>query len=191
MLIFGHAGITLGTAALAARAFADKKSDAALKMPFFVRLSRYIDIRLLIIGSLLPDIIDKPIGQYFFRETFSNGRIFAHTLLFLILASAIGYFLFRRYRQVWMLTLAAGMLTHIILDGIWQVPETLFWPVLGFTFPKYELAEWGINILHALISNPAIYVPEGIGLAILIWLLLRVVSRKSLGVFIRRGKIDE
>ncbi len=190
MLLLGHAGITLGAAALAARAVNNRKAEQSPDKSWFVLLSRYVDIRLLVIGSLLPDIIDKPIGQYFFRETFNNGRIFAHTLLFLVLITAAGGYLYQRRRSRWMLTLAAGVFTHLAFDEIWQVPATIFWPVLGFSFPTYDLTGWATNIFQALISNPYIYVSESIGLTITIWLAATVVSRKKVGAFIRRGKID-
>ena len=42
-----------------------------------------IDYRLVIIGSLLPDLIDKSVGQWLLPEIFSHAdRSFAHTLLF-------------------------------------------------------------------------------------------------------------
>ena len=72
MLLFGHAGITLGAAAIVAHAVSRTKIDPAPKTSWFVALSRFVDIRLLVIGSMLPDIIDKPIGQYFFIETYNN-----------------------------------------------------------------------------------------------------------------------
>jgi inner membrane protein len=190
MLIFGHTGITLGAAALAAHAVNTRKAGQAPDKSWFAPLSRYVDIRLLVIGSLLPDIIDKPLGQYFCRETFNNGRIFAHTLLFLVLITAAGYYLYQRQRRPWLLTLAAGVFTHLAFDEMWQVPATLFWPVLGLTFPKYDLTGWATNIFKALLSNPYIYVSEAIGLAIIIWLAAGIVSRKKVGAFIRYGKIN-
>ena len=84
MLVLGHAGITLGAATLVAGALKSSHSSQVGGISWFILLGRYIDIRLLLVGSLLPDIIDKPIGQYFLVETFSNGRIFSHTLLFSI-----------------------------------------------------------------------------------------------------------
>src|SRR4030043_727323 len=101
MLLFAHPGITLGAATLIADAVNRKPS-------WFASLSRYLDIRWLMVGSLLPDIIDKPVGQYFFRDTFNNGRIFSHTLLFFIVLTAIGFFLYKRHCHIWMLSLAAG-----------------------------------------------------------------------------------
>jgi membrane-bound metal-dependent hydrolase YbcI (DUF457 family) len=183
MLIFGHPGITLGAATIVA--------GAASRQPvsrWFATLARYVDIRVLLVGSLLPDIIDKPVGQFFFRETFSNGRIFSHTLLFVIVLSAIGFFLFRRYRQVWMLTLAGGSFFHLVLDGMWAAPATLFWPLLGLAFEKEELTDWLSNIFKALLAHPGRIVPEIIGLAVLVWLALALVYRKKVGYFLKYGK---
>jgi len=189
MLLFGHAGITLGAAALAARAASKRGTDRSEKTSWFAPLARYVDIRLLVIGSLLPDIIDKPVGQYFFRETFFNGRIFAHTLFLLVLITAAGYYLYRRRKQLWLLTLAAGTFTHLVFDEMWQVPGTLFWPLMGFHFAKHDLTDWFPNILKALLSSPYIYISEAIGLAIVIWFAVWVILQKKVGAFIRHGKI--
>ena len=189
MLLFGHTGITLCAAALAARVVNNHKAEQSPDKSWFAMLSRYVDIRLLIIGSLLPDIIDKPIVQYFFRETFNNGRIFTHTLLFLVLVTVVGFYIHKRWRNLWMLTLSAGIFTHIAFDEMWQVPETLFWPFLGIAFPEAELTGWVGNIFEALLSNPYFYVSEAIGLVIIIWLAATIFSRKKISVFIRYGKI--
>jgi hypothetical protein len=139
---------------------------------------------------MLPDIIDKPVGQFIFGETFNNGRIFAHTLLFLVLISAIGYYLYKRQKQLWMITLAAGTFMHIALDEMWQVPGTFFWPLLGFKFARYELTDWFNNLLKALLSSPYVYISEAIGLAIIIWFGVEIVCRKKLWAFLRHGKMD-
>jgi membrane-bound metal-dependent hydrolase YbcI (DUF457 family) len=188
MFIFAHAGITLGVATLVAGAVKKKQAGPNTKTSWFASLSRYVDIRVLLVGSLLPDIIDKPVGQYFFRETFSNGRIFSHTLLFIIVLTGIGFYLFKRHRQVWMLTLAAGTFFHLVLDGMWAAPATLFWPLLGFTFEKEELANWLSNILQALFSHAGNYIPEMTGLVILLWFGLALVFRRKVSAFIKHGK---
>jgi len=188
MLLLGHAGITLGAATLLAGALKSSHSTQIRKVSWFASLSSYIDIRLLLIGSLLPDIIDKPVGQLFFRETFSQGRIFSHTLLFLVVITAVGFYLYKRHRRVWLLTLSAGTFMHLVLDEIWLVPGTLFWPLLGFTFGRIELTGWASNIFQALLSDPAVYIPEAIGLVILLWFGLVLVRQKKVGAFIKYGK---
>jgi hypothetical protein len=49
------------------------------------------DYRFVLVGSMLPDIIDKPLGQLVLRNLMSNGRIFSHTLLFLLLICLAGF----------------------------------------------------------------------------------------------------
>lgn len=188
MLILAHTGITLGVATLIAGAVDKKQASPDTKTSWFTSLSRYVDIRILLVGSMLPDIIDKPVGQYFFRETFSNGRIFSHTLLFLIILTGIGFYLYKRHRQVWMLTLAAGTFFHLAMDGMWAAPATLFWPLLGLTFEKEELTNWLANILRALFSHAVVYIPELTGLAIWLWFGAALVARKKVGAFLKYGK---
>ena len=62
MLLFGHAGITLGAATLIAGVTAKKRNSGKENPSWFTSLSRFVDIRFLLIGSLLPDIIDKPVA---------------------------------------------------------------------------------------------------------------------------------
>ncbi len=47
----------------------------------------------MLIGSMLPDIIDKPLGGLICKETLGNGRTYAHTLLFLLLPFGLSMFL--------------------------------------------------------------------------------------------------
>ncbi len=190
MLLLGHAGITLGAATLLTGAVKSRHSSQIMKVSWFTSLGSYLDIRLLLVGSLLPDIIDKPVGQLFFRETFSQGRIFSHTLLFFIIITAVGLYLYQRHRKAWLLTLACGTFMHLILDEMWRAPGTLFWPFLGFTFERVDLTEWALNIFQALMSNPEVYLPEAVGLVILLWFGLTLMLGKRLGVFIKYGRAN-
>ena len=161
MLIFGHTGLTLGAAVVLNSVLGKRDHPAirvnglkgqcqpSLRMPpaqnsisvnsWLYSLANRIDIRLLLIGSLLPDIIDKPVGQFFFRDTFSNGRIFCHTLLFLILISLGGLYLYYNRKKTWLLVLSFGTFTHLILDAMWRTPRTLLWPLYGLSFERVDL----------------------------------------------------
>ena len=48
---------------------------------FFALGARRIDYRVVLLGAIISDVIDKPIGRIFFREEFESGRLFGHTLL--------------------------------------------------------------------------------------------------------------
>ena len=211
MLILGHAGITLGVAALLSSVLDKAYSRQPEKNPglpiekgatkrpqsrtrpvtWFAFLARRADIRLLLLGSLLPDVIDKPIGQLMFRETFSNGRIFSHTLLFFILVTIIGTYLFHARGKTWLLAIAVGTFTHLVFDQVWNIPKTLFWPLYGFAFEKINLTGWTGGIFDALLHNPEVYVPEIMGGGILFLFAWTLVRRRRVKIFIRKGVITE
>jgi len=212
MLIFGHAGITLGAAVLLNDAFSrshslptsetkvkehlqtssecvpTQKCTPGSRASWLTSLANHIDIRLLLLGSLLPDIIDKPVGQFFFRKTFSNGRIFCHTLLFLTLITLTGFYLYQNRSKTWLLVLSFGTGMHLVQDQMWLYRQTLLWPGYGFAFEKLDLTHWAQGILYVLRTEPDVYVPELIGAAILIWFVLALVRRRKVRTFIRNGQ---
>jgi membrane-bound metal-dependent hydrolase YbcI (DUF457 family) len=209
MLLFGHIAIPLGAVMLLNGALSRSQANCLANEPKgnhqpspevtpqnrssgtasrFASLLNRIDMRLLIVGSLLPDIIDKPIGIFIFRDTFSNGRIFAHTLLFLILITLGGLFLYWRRNQLWLLVLAFGTFVHLILDQMWRTPRTLLWPLYGFSFERTNITHWTWDMLHNLLSNPVVWLPELAGVVVVgcfIWLLIR---RGNFYAFLRNGR---
>ena len=213
MLIFGHTGITLGVALVLQNSTftkgyllsseKDKAVEVYQRSPkivsdrkhisrafrFSSTLENHIDLRLLLIGSLLPDIIDKPVGQFFFADIFSNGRIFCHTLLFLIAITLAGLYVYQSHAKTWLLVLSFGAFIHLLLDQMWLYPQTLLWPAYGFAFQKIGLQHWMQDILYKLHTDPSLYVPEFLGLAILIWFAVTLLHRKSVHAFIKSGNV--
>ncbi|MFC1928316.1 metal-dependent hydrolase [Chloroflexota bacterium] len=212
MFIFGHIGLTVGAATILANSLPRKDSagTAVQKInkasPFywfrsnissfltysnslFATLGHYIDIRLLVIASILPDIIDKPIGIYFFKDTISNGRIICHTLIFLILITTIGLYMYKRHRRTSLLGVSFGVFTHLVFDQMWHSPRTLFWPIYGITFDKGHTTDWITNMLNALVTDPHVYIPELVGAAILFWFTLALVHKKAVFGFIKYGHV--
>ncbi len=198
MLVLAHAGITLGAASLLAQLAQPRTSSATPPVEarpgrlaaWFRPLGRLTDIRLLLVGSLLPDIIDKPLGQVVLGETISNGRIYGHTLLFVALLAVVGLRLWRQGLGNWMLVLASGSLAHLALDSMWRDPATLFWPIAGFAFRSVDPSEWLPNILRSLLSDPAVYVPEAVGAMVLLWFAFGLVRQRRILAFVRAGRAD-
>jgi hypothetical protein len=89
-----------------------------------------------VVGAMLPDIIDKPVGMIFFADTFGSGRIFGHTLLFVLLLAVAGYYLFSKKGDAGVLILAGGSLVHQLLDSMWNSPASFLWPLLGWEFER-------------------------------------------------------
>lgn len=212
MLIFAHAGITLGSAVILNRIFLNRRcisieqnisvengavvsnqdcrqSKIVDFVKKFIDLDKRIDIRILILGSLLPDIIDKPIGIYLFKDTFSTGRIFSHTLLFFLLMSLCGLYIYRKYRLTWGMVISFGVLMHLILDQMWISPRTFYWPLRGFDFEVGDYTEWASSVWDRLFNNPATYIPEIIGAVILCWFTLAIIRTGHIQAFIKSGRI--
>jgi membrane-bound metal-dependent hydrolase YbcI (DUF457 family) len=143
MLLFAHLGLTLAAARPVRGA-----------IPFYVLL-----------GSMLPDIIDKPLGELLFG-TPAMGRTFAHTILFLLLLCAVAY-----YRQDPALaSLSGGVSAHLLLDFMWNMPSTLLWPLLG-PFPPVPYLGTLDYLQHLLrgLSDPLVGMPELLGLCYLVY----------------------
>ena len=195
MFLLAHAGITLGAAVLGSGAVGTVKDRRKAQPPrglvaWVLSLSRWLDIRLLLIGALLPDIIDKPLGNLLLRGTLNNGRIFAHTLLFAIMLFLPGLWLYLSRRRTWLLALGIGVVAHLVLDEMWLDPRALFWPVYGWQWPSYTEVDTFSVWLNKLVHSPAVYVPEIIGTIILAGFAALVIYRKKTVRFVKQGKLE-
>jgi membrane-bound metal-dependent hydrolase YbcI (DUF457 family) len=201
MFIFGHIGITLGASVLISGTLAKLRgpSDTQTRSTFKNKsfsdriglnsLSSFLDIRLLAIASLAPDIIDKPLAFF----GFGGGRSITHTLLVFLILAAIGLFLFFTRRNTWLLTIAIGIFSHLVLDFIWADPEILFWPLYGWEFPgpEYSLGFSQISIwLNTLLTNPGDIISESLGLAILLGIGWMLISQGELKSCLLKGKVN-
>jgi inner membrane protein len=211
MLLFAHTGITLGAAFAIeqiqnAGLFRKKHSAIAISSNEGTHKGKVkstsggirsaktqlsgllrVDYRFILVGSMLPDIIDKPLGNFILRNTISNGRIFSHTLLFLLLILLGGLLVRYFYKKDYLLFLAFGVLMHLILDSMWNTPCTLFWPACGFAFPKTDVENWTSMLLQHLFHDPATFIPEAIGAAIVIYVSIELLVKRSVWHFIKTG----
>jgi membrane-bound metal-dependent hydrolase YbcI (DUF457 family) len=147
-----------------------------------------LDYRLLLLGSMLPDILDKPMGTWLMADVFGNGRIFGHTLLLALILLGIGVYLFARSRRVGIFSLALGCIAHLCLDQMWLQPQTLLWPLLGWSFPKGDVSHWLEGLIRALVSEPGVYIPELIGALGLAIFFTETIRRRKLQDFLRTGQ---
>jgi membrane-bound metal-dependent hydrolase YbcI (DUF457 family) len=144
---------------------------------------------MLLIGSMLPDIIDKPLGIYLLADEIGNGRIYGHTLLFLLFTVTAGILLYYFRGSPALLLISAGTFAHLVLDQMWQNPSTLFWPILGAEFERHETGEWLGGLFETLTSNPSVYIPEIIGVLIVAVFAWQIIRNGRILAFIRTGRI--
>ncbi len=150
-----------------------------------------MDLRFLILGAWLADLVDTPIGLAVW-PVFGHVRLFTHTLLVsaavmvaVLVATRRG-----RPRRRWM-AVAVGMLLQLVLDAMWALPETLWWPLFGFEFTPSGFATVG-DYLSWLFTNPVMWAGEAAGLAYLMVLAWRagLTDRAARRAFLTTGQVQ-
>jgi len=136
-----------------------------------------MDLRWVLVGSILPDLIDKPIGSVFFHDTFGTHRLFAHSIVFPITAFALVLLVTRRdtERRRGSIGLVIGVFVHLLLDAAWATPEAFWWPFFGWEFPTVFESDL-LSLLQRMLSDPVVWVGEAIGAAYLVMLWRRYLS---------------
>ncbi len=146
-----------------------------------------MDLRVFLVGALLPDLIDKPLGRILYG-TF-GCRAFGHSLLFLLIVALAGLGLYRLRHQTALLALGLGALSHLLLDGMFLDGQTLLWPALGLSFPTVATGNWERAMVDELFASPQIYLTELAGMAILAYLAWLLVRRRQVLSFIRLSRV--
>ncbi len=157
---------------------------------FVMRGNTRVDYRLVALGALLPDLIDKPLGRILLRSQFESGRIFGHTLLLNVAVFSLLFFMRGRFKRKATLV-PIGSLLHLAEDAMWATPVTFWWPLFGTTFPPDPTTDGALAWLNPL-NSPAAMIQEPIGLGLLLWLLAAhgMLSRDGLRTFLRTGHLE-
>ncbi len=199
MFVVGHIGITLGAARVAAWGF-----DAARNR--FVRSERIegregaragglresLDDRALALGSLLPDMLDKPLGLILAADLVGNGtRSVGHTLVFALALLAAAGAATVAFRRAFPMALALAAAGHLALDSMWNHARILLWPLYGWRFPLREettVTEWTASTLSVFMGRMADPL-ELAGLAAICWIAARVLWTRSVKTYLLTGRI--
>jgi hypothetical protein len=112
-----------------------------------------LDHRLIVVGALLPDLIDGPTG----RAGVAHSLLFSAVLLGVVVLATRGR---RRLRRT-LVALPIGTFLHLFLDGIWSNREVFLWPFAG--------ADLGDDRLPSLARGLADVPLELAGAAVLVW----------------------
>ena len=165
MFLVAHLGFTAAPGALIATWWGENRG--------FV--SKAPDLRWLLAGAILPDLVDKVVGQILFKPYFENGRIFAHTLILTLLLFVAGTYQWKRRGDSRILLLAFGVASHLVLDRIWIEPTTAIWPSMG-PFLRHPSMQTLLEQIQEYIRDPVFWFSELSGAALL------VISLRYLGV---------
>jgi len=135
-----------------------------------------IDYRLVMLGAVLPDLVDAPFGG----ARVAHGVLASVALLTFVMFATIG----RRALRRRLLAVPIGMFLHLVLDGAWSNTTVFWWPLAGTSFddaplPSIERGWW--SLLLELIGL--------IGLA-WAWRRFRFDLPERRATFARTGRLD-
>lgn len=118
----------------------------------FVFTDPRFDYRLLLVGAILPDLIDVPFGQ----ARWAHSLTIAVAVLTLVMLVTAGRKPIRRL----LLGLPIGMLLHLVWDGAFAATKVFWWPFAG---------SWGDNQVPSLERGWLNLLMELAGAAMLWW----------------------
>jgi len=151
-----------------------------------------VDVRFLVAGAILPDLIDLTIGTVLFADRYSTGELWLHSLLLpIIYMTAVVAVTRRGRRRRTFMAVGIGWLLHLLLDGMWANDDIFLWPFFG-PIPAGEAPFWPLAWERAM-SDPWRWVKEAVGLGYLIWLWIALGlgdRERRLGV-VRSGRLPE
>ncbi|MDI6720953.1 MAG: metal-dependent hydrolase [Candidatus Aenigmarchaeota archaeon] len=166
MLVFGHLGISFAV------------------LYSLRKKIKQIDYRYLILGAIISDLIDKPLGLIILKGILYNGRLIAHTALFALLVA-----LFAFYRKsIKLKLLSLGIWLHLIFDFMFLQPETFLWPLFG----NFKPLDYKPNFIMQAAADPVTYASEIIGFAFLLCIFIRhkLYKKTKLLGFLKTGKLE-
>ena len=135
-----------------------------------------IDYRVLLLGAILPDVVDAPFG----------GAGLAHSVtcsvavLIVVMLATINH----RSRRRRLLALPIGMFLHLVFDGAFADARIFWWPFSGATLGEQSLPSVARGWLSLLF--------ELIGFIILAWGWRRfgLADRRRRRLLWRTGHLD-
>jgi hypothetical protein len=138
-----------------------------------------VDYRLVAVGSLLPDLVDRVQRRVLRMQGASPHQHFiGHTLLFNLPLLAAGNYLLRREGDSRLLSVSAAAMTHLLVDPVIRSPGTLLWPLFGFRFPEAR----GLPPGPTAVSQVA-------AAAVVLATLVTLLRRNRLRRFISSGRL--
>jgi hypothetical protein len=125
----------------------------ALVLSWVVFRDAALDHRLVVLGALVPDLLDGLGG---------GGAGWAHSLagsaavLAAVMVATIGH---RRARRT-LLAVPIGMFFHLVLDGAWADTDVFWWPLGGWSFGDaplpVEARSTAVNVVLELAGAAAL-----------------------------------
>ena len=173
MLPLSHVGFTTAAAKIAETIFRIKQ----------------MDYRVLVLASLLPDLIDKPLANVLEGSYIYESRAFGHSLIFLLCVFLLTLVQMLWSRCNWIFPAFLGILLHDFLDAMWLHPGIFFWPLEGWQFPKPVDEAWHGKISFGSYSISELDFYDNISVLILLVFFMKMALNGKIGEFFHRGRL--
>ncbi|MDP9068927.1 MAG: metal-dependent hydrolase [Actinomycetota bacterium] len=128
---------------------------------------RRIDYRFILLGAVLPDLVDPLVGLFW--PLGPSGRGPAHSILAVVVVSVVTILGLRGDARLAWFGLGVGWLLHLVGDGMWSSPETFLWPAFGNTFSAAPAEPYTWDLFVHPLDHLATWGGELVGIAILAW----------------------
>jgi hypothetical protein len=128
---------------------------------------RRIDYRFVLVGAVLPDVVDGILGLFLFEGP--AGRWVAHSLLAVIVVTVVILVAFEKETRLAVFGLGVGWLLHLVGDGMWAAPETFLWPAFGTGFSTSPAEPYSWDLIAHPLDHLGTWGGEVVGVAILAW----------------------
>jgi hypothetical protein len=128
---------------------------------------RRIDYRYILLGAILPDVIDGILGLFVFAGP--SGRWIAHSLIANVAVTVAIILLLRGETRLAVFGIGVGWLTHLVGDAMWDAPQTFFWPLAGTGFADSPAEPYSWDLFTAPLDHVWTWVGELVGVAVLAW----------------------
>jgi hypothetical protein len=135
-----------------------------------------IDHRLVMVGAVLPDVIDAPTGGVWVM----HSVVASVALLVVVMLATIG----RRRLRRQLLALPIGTFLHLVFDAGWSNTHAFWWPFAGTDFADVALPSVERGIVVDIVL-------EVIGAVVLVWAYrrFRLAEPPRRAAFLRTGRL--
>jgi hypothetical protein len=150
-------------------------AGTALALVWAVFRDPAFDHRLVVVGAVLPDVVDGLTGGARLLHTVAASV----ALLAAVMLATVGH---RGARRHW-LALPIGTFSHLVFDGAWTDAQTFWWPLLGRRLASpLPALDRGLGIL---------VLQELVGGALLVWFWFRfgLDDPAARAAFLRTGHL--
>ena len=150
---------------------------------------RHIDYRVLIVSSLLPDLLDKPVSSVLSGSYAYESRAVGHALIFLGGIALLMILQWLWNRSTMLLPVFFGVLFHDIFDEMWLQPETFLWPFQGWQFSKPAEDAWQRLVHMGGYNIRLLDFLDNISVLILLYFFMKMALGGRILEFLRKGRL--